>query len=135
MRTRLAVFFLLLAASCLAVASSKVPQSAWQTGTLKGITETTLPARPSAGSGNNRTGIQATLPTRVRPIVQYTIEGPDYVYEAFLVLGNPGEPHPAVTINTPIKFAVVKSKFYITDQKGKQYQLSVSKKTPKPPAS
>ena len=36
---------------------------------------------------------------------------------------------PTVTVNGPIKFAIVKSDFYFQDEEGKQYKLVLAKKT------
>ena len=42
------------------------------------------------------------------------------------------EKQPPVTVNGPIKFAIVKNDFYIQDDQGKEHKLVLVKKTMKP---
>lgn len=69
------------------------------------------------------------MASREYPIVQYTIETATYTYEANLVLRNAKDKQPTVTVNGPIKFAIVKSDFYIQDEQGKERKLVLVKKT------
>jgi hypothetical protein len=69
------------------------------------------------------------MASREYPIVQYTIDTPGYVYQANLVLRHAKDKQPPLTVNGPIKFAIVKSDFYIQDEQGKEHKLVLVKKT------
>ena len=68
---------------------------------------------------------QATITRSSR----YSVETDTYIYEADLVLPNAKAEQPAVTVNGPIKFAIVKSDLYLQDEQGKQFKLVLAKKT------
>ena len=127
MRSLLSVVLVLIGAAT-AASAAKIPANAWQTGTLKQISESSIAARPSTFNSSATGGVHRTLPSETYPVVQYTIDGNGQEYEAFMVLTS-GDPRPVLTMNTPVKFAVVKSKLYIQDEKGKQFTLKVSKKS------
>ncbi|HEV2401455.1 MAG TPA: hypothetical protein VGS27_31255 [Candidatus Sulfotelmatobacter sp.] len=118
----------LLAVSALLLVSvagaSKVPMSAWQSGILKDSQESWHSR--TVGMINNTNGM---LVGREYPIIRYTIESPTYIYEADLVLKHKRDKQPSVTVNGPIKFAIVKSDFYILDEQGKEIKLTLAKKT------
>jgi hypothetical protein len=122
MRLSLAAI-LLLSLSGIA-AAEKIPADAWQTGTLKDSSESWHSR--SAGTLN---GSQGVMLSREYPIVRYTIDTDAYTYEADLVLRHAKDKQPTVTVNGPIKFAIVKSDFYFQDEEGKQYKLVLAKKT------
>ncbi len=67
--------------------------------------------------------------SREYPIVQYSIETDTYTYEANLVLKHAKDKQPPVTVNGPIKFAIIKNDFYIQDEQGKEHKLVLVKKT------
>jgi hypothetical protein len=67
--------------------------------------------------------------SREYPVVHYIVETDQYVYEADLVLRHKEDKQPAVTVNGPIKFAVVKSDLYVQDEHGKEFKLVSVKKT------
>ena len=122
---------LLLSFSCVCFAE-KVPSEAWQTGTLKDSSESWHSRSAGYINGNSNPtygGVHGAMASREYPIVQYTIETATYTYEANLVLRNAKDKQPTVTVNGPIKFAIVKSDFYIQDEQGKERKLVLVKKT------
>jgi len=121
MRRILSLLVLLLMVS---YALGKVPDSAWQTGTLKDLTTDT----ESRLLGANGILVQAQF-----VITHYFIESPTYIYEADLRL-HAKDKQPPVTVNAPIKFALVGNDFYIQDEQGKEHKLKLVKKTLKVPA-
>lgn len=112
---------LFLAAAGLA---AKVPADAWQSGTLTDSQESWHSR--TVGTLNNGNGM---LVGREYPIVHYTIDTPGHVYEADLALRHRRDKQPSLTVNGPIKFAVVKSDLYIQDEDGKEIKLTLTKKT------
>jgi hypothetical protein len=113
-------------------AFSKVPTDAWQTGTLADSSESSHTRGGGAITGNQY-GVHGAMGTHEYPIVQYIIETDAYIYQANLVLHNDREKRPSLTIHGPIKFAILKSNFYIQDEQGKEYKLVLDKKTLKTP--
>lgn len=102
----------------------KIPADAWQTGTLKD-SEESWHSR-TVGTLNNGHGM---LVGRDYPIVHYVIDTPLYIYEADLILRHKRDKQPSLTVNGPIRFAFVKSDFYIQDEQGKEIKLMLTKKT------
>ena len=119
---------LLLSLSCIAFAE-KIPADAWQTGTLKDSSESWHSRSAGAINGNTGYGVHGTMVSREYPIVQYSIETDTYTYEANLVLKHAKDKQPPVTVNGPIKFAIIKNDFYIQDEQGKEHKLVLVKKT------
>ena len=119
---------LLLSLSSVAFAE-KIPADAWQTGTLKGSEESWHSRSTGMLNSSPNTNLHGIAVSREYPIVQYTIETPQYVYEANLVLRRASDSQPLITVNGPIKFAIVKSDFFIQDEQGKQWKLVLAKKT------
>lgn len=108
------------------------PADAWQTGTLKDSSESwhSRSAGSIYGTSNPTYGnVHGSMASREYPIVQYTIDTPGYVYQANLVLRHAKDKQPPLTVNGPIKFAIVKSDFYIQDEQGKEHKLVLVKKT------
>ena len=124
---RLFILFTLLAIPVLTFAA-KIPTDAWQSGILKDSSETWHTRGGGAITGNQY-GLHGGMGSHEYPIVQYTIETAAYVYEVNLVLVNDRAKRPSLTVNSPIKFAIEKSNFYIKDEQGKQYKLVLDKKT------
>jgi hypothetical protein len=110
------------------VRAEKIPADAWQTGTLKDTSESWHSR--SAGSIHSYQGnLHGAMASREYPIVHYIVETDQYIYEADLVLRRKGKEQPAVTVNGPIKFAVVKSDLYVQDEQKKEFKLVSLKKT------
>jgi hypothetical protein len=105
-------------------AAARVPASAWQSGTLKDLTTDT----ESRIVGLNGMLVQGHI-----VITHYFIESSAYIYEADLRL-HAKDKQPPVTVNAPIKFALVGSDFYIQDEEGKEHKLMLVKKILKTPA-
>jgi hypothetical protein len=103
---------------------AKVPDSAWQTGTLRDLTTD----RDSKLIGLNGMLVQAQF-----VITHYFIESSAYIYEADL-RSRAKDKQPPVTVNAPIKFALVGNDFFIRDEDGKEHKLMLMKKTVKSPA-
>jgi hypothetical protein len=113
----------LLVVLLVSYATAKVPDSAWQTGTLKDLTTD----RESRLLGANGMLVQAQF-----IITHYFIESSAYTYEADL-RSRARDKQPPVTVNGSIKFALVGSDFYIQDEDGKEHKLMLVKKTLKSP--
>lgn len=107
-----------------ATVAAKVPADSWQTGKLTDTSETWHSR--TVGTLNSNGGL---LVGREYPIIRYIIETDTYTYEAELALRHKADKRPSLTVNGPIKFAVVKSDFYIQDEQGKEHKLVLAKKT------
>jgi hypothetical protein len=113
----LAFLTLVVGMACPAFAV-KIPDSAWQTGTLREIA--TDSHSRLHGVANGGIGV---LNTSIYVVTHYVIDGPGYTYEANRV---PSGRHPRqllVTVHGPIKFALVGHDFYIQDDEGKTQKL------------
>ncbi len=120
--TRLTLAILLLAV--IPSFAAKVPENAWQAGILRDSSESWHSR--TTGVINSSSGV---LVGREYPIVRYMIEAGGYAYEADLVLKHKRDKQPAVTVNGPLKFAFIKSEFFIQDEQGKEFKLVLAKKT------
>jgi hypothetical protein len=63
---------------------------------------------------------------------RFTIEGSGYRYKVKCRIGKHG---PNVTVNGPIKYAMEKGNFYILDEDGKQFEMTVMEKALMPPTT
>ncbi len=126
---RLTLVGLLLLSASIALFAEKIPADAWQTGTLKDSSESWHSRSAGTINGNTGYGVHGTMVSREYPIVQYSIETDTYTYEANLVLKHAKDKQPPVTVNSPIKFAIIKNDFYIQDEQGKEHKLVLVKKT------
>jgi hypothetical protein len=126
--TRLTLVFLLLISFSAAATAEKVPSDAWQTGTLKDTSDS-WHSRSAGFVNGNHGNLNGSMVSREYPIVHYVVDAGQYIYEADLVLRHKANKRPAVTINGPITFAVVKSDFFIQDEQGKEHKLQLAKKT------
>lgn len=108
--SRLQVLILLLAAvaSMPAAAAKTIPDSAWQTGTLRSVTNDTQ-SRVFGWTSHNGVG---HVGEKVSVVWHYTIEGGEYVYEADRTARQHDKPLD-VTINAPVQFAVVGMDLYL----------------------
>lgn len=120
MRRIFPLLVVLLSASC---AMAKVPASAWETGTLKDLT---------SDSQSKLIGMNGMLVQAQFVITHYFVESATYIYEADLRLRAKAK-RPPVTVNAPIKFALIGNDFYIQDEDGKEHKLMLVKKTLKSP--
>ncbi|MGA1998446.1 MAG: hypothetical protein ABSG52_00510 [Terriglobales bacterium] len=125
---RITVVTLLLLSLCSITSAEKIPAEAWQIGTLKDSSESWHSRSAGVISGNQSYGVHGSMISREYPIVRYTIDSDTYIYEADLVLRHAKAKQPAVTVNGSIKFAIVKSHFYIQDEEGKEFKLILVKK-------
>lgn len=114
----LVVFMLSIAA-----VAEKIPDSAWQLGTLRSVTSETRSR--VLGTLNNGTGL---VGEQIRIITHYTIETAQYIYQADRTANRHDKPL-NVTINGPIKFAVVGTDIYVCEDTGKVHKLVVATKT------
>jgi len=128
MTRQIIAIVLLLSFSCIAFAE-KIPADAWQTGTLKGSEESWHSRSVGMLNTHSNSTLHGISAGGEYPIVEYTIETSQYIYEAHLVLGRASDSQPLITVNGPIKFAIVKSDFFIQDEQGKQWKLVLTKKT------
>lgn len=106
-------------------AAPKVPDSAWQSGMLRGVTNDTHSR--VVGMINNGQGF---VGEKIRIVWHYTIEGGQYVYEADRTTRRHDKPLD-VTINAPVKYAILGMDLYLQDSSGKVYKLAVVTKTVK----
>jgi len=119
---RLALAFLILS---LLAQAAKVPDSAWQAGTLADISDeqraVTTQREHAYGSRRHSTTTDTS----------YQI--PHYIIEAngYEAIGNGGDRRRRLpfTINGPLKYAIVGADLYIQDEQGKQHKMTVLKKT------
>ncbi len=124
-RLQILVSLLLLfaVAPTTAAAANKIPDSAWQTGTLRDVTTDTHSR--VVGMINNGHGM---VGTQIRIVWHYTIDGNQYAYQADRTTRGRKKPLD-VTINAPIKFAVVGMDLYLKDEAGKVHKLAIATKT------
>jgi hypothetical protein len=121
------VLFVAMAAQ----AAHKIPDSAWQTGTLRSVTSD----RTSrvVGTFNNGSGV---VGEQVRIITHFTIESELYIYQADRTTNRHDKPLD-ITINAPVKFAIDGTDMYLCDDAGKPHELTIATKAlkslPTPP--
>jgi hypothetical protein len=127
--TRQIVTGLLLLSFSYVAFAEKIPADAWQNGTLKGSEESWHSRSIGMLNTHSNSTIHGISASGEYPIVEYVIETPQYVYEAHLVLRRASDSQPLITVNGPIKFAIVKSDLFIQDEQGKQWKLVLTKKT------
>ena len=70
-------------------------------------------------------------------VPHYIIETDSYIYEIVHTRGHARKKaRMPVTVNGPMKFAIINSDFYLQDEQGQEYKMVVVKKTLKtPPAA
>jgi len=125
MKTALLGCALLLAPT--AVFGGKVPAEAWRPGTLADI----LDEQHTRTTGHTHThGNRSTSTTTesTYSVPHYVIETDEYRYE---VIGNGGDRRRAlpVTINGPIKYAIVGTDLFVQDERGKEHKMTLVRKT------
>lgn len=120
----------LLLASLPAIAA-KVPADAWQTGTLADISDeqraVTTEHEHTYGTHRNSTTTDSSY-----VVPHYILETDKYTYEA-IANGGDRRRRLAVTVNGPLKYALVGTDFYIQDEQGKEHKMTVLKKTLRTP--
>ena len=80
-------------------------------------------------SGTMNNG-QGSLHGSEYSIPHYVIETDSYIYEVVHTRGHSRKKaRMPVTVNGPIKFAVVNSDFYVQDEQGQEYKMAIVKKT------
>lgn len=121
-RPLVTAIFLLLAmiSSVPALAAKKIPDTAWQAGTLRNVTNDTQ-SRVFGWTSHNGVG---HVGEKVSVVWHYTIEGQQYTYEAERTARQHDKPLD-VTINAPVKFAVVGMDLYLQDAARKVHKLEV----------
>jgi hypothetical protein len=121
MRLALAVWLL----ASLPAFANKVPDSARRVGTLKDVTQEERSS--TSGTMNNGHG---SLHGSNYSVPHYIIETDTYIYEVEHTRGHARKKaHMPVTVNGPIKFAIVNLDFYVQDEQGQEYKMDVVKKT------
>jgi hypothetical protein len=105
------------------VFAEKIPDSAWQTGTLRNVTSDTRSR--VIGMYNNGQGM---VGEQIRIITHYSIETPQYIYEAERTTRR-HDKSLNVTINGQVKIAVEGMDLYIYDDVGKVHKLMIATKT------
>src|SRR5713101_2881999 len=121
---------LVLSLFSLPAIASKVPDSAWQSGTLVDITDeqraVTTEHQHVSGSRRHSTTMDSSY-----TIPHYIIEANGYTYEA-IAKGGARRRRLSVTINGPLKYAFVGADLFIQDEQGKEHKMTILKKTLKP---
>lgn len=114
---------LLLGISVLAVMSvstaSARKERRWETGKLLDMHQSSV-----VGTAIGATNI------RLRGFEMYVIEAGEYIYESREVRMSPT---PLLTVNGPVLFAIEKDHVYIKDEKGKEHNTDLIKKTLRTP--
>lgn len=112
----------------------KVPDTAWQEGTLKDIQieqASSISGNLYQGSGNLRGGSYT--------VEHFLIETPEMIYEAVPFNATTSialrKGRLDFTVNTRVKFAVEKSEMYLRDSNGKEGKFRILKKTLKQASS
>jgi hypothetical protein len=123
MPLKLAIF-LLIAVPAIA---AKVPVDAWQTGTLTDIVDEQRPVT-TQHEHTYGTHHQSTTTDASYTVPHYLIETDKHVYE---VIANGGDRRRVlpVTVNGPLKYALIGTDLYIQDEKGKEHKMTVLRKT------
>lgn len=122
MRVLLCAF--LIAAFAAPCVAEKIHDSDWKTGKLTDV-RFEKDSR-IVGTAVGRTGTLAQLRN---DSTYYEIDAGDLIYVVKQVLRHKNDKQLKLTVNAPVKFAVVKDDFYVLDEDGKQHKLSVEKKT------
>jgi hypothetical protein len=114
MRTLLCTF--LIAAFAAPSVAEKIHDSDWKTGKLTDV---------RFEKDSRLTGTT----TRRNDSTYYEIDAGDLVCVVKQELRGRHDKQLNLTVNRPLKFAVVKGDFYVLDEDGKQHKLSIEKKT------
>ncbi len=122
----ISLLMLVALAPATVAAAKKIPDSAWQTGTLRNVTNDTNSRL--VGMYNNGYGM---VGEKVRIVWHYIIDAGQYVYESERTTRRHDKPL-NLTINGPVKFAVDGMDLYLRDEDGKVHKLTIATKTLKP---
>lgn len=115
-RTILVVVLAIMAAPSASSFAEKIHDSDWKTGKLTDVRF----EKDSRLTGHT---------TRRNDSTYYEIDAGDLVYVVKQELRGRHDKQLNLTVNAPVKFAVVKDDFYLLDEGGKQHKLSIEKKT------
>jgi hypothetical protein len=114
-------FIAAFSAPCVA---EKIHDSDWKTGKLTDV-RFEKDSR-IMGVANRNSGV---LTQRRNDSTYYEIDAGDLMYVVKQTLRHRGDKQLKLTVNAPVKFAIVKDDFYLLDEDGKQQKLSIEKKT------
>jgi len=78
-------------------------------------------------------GSTHSVSTRRDDRMYYIIDDGGMVWELYRTMTSPGDKPLRVTVNSPVQFAIEGDDAYLKDEDGKEYRLTVNKKTAKPP--
>jgi hypothetical protein len=118
---------ILLLLTVLHAVAAKVPDSSWQTGILTDLVDETHTVNTeyehAYGTHRHSTSTESSY-----TIPHYIIETDKYIYEA---IANGGYRRRVLnlTVNSPLKYAIVGTAFYIQDEDGKERKMTILKKT------
>jgi hypothetical protein len=128
----------LIVAACFVAYCATPAKRDWQTGTLAETATRESSGGPTAIALNNASpvaAIMAAAAANSRMIWQgFRIQDKGY---SFMVMCPVRPKHtPNVTVNGPVKYAMEKGKFYLLDEDGKEWEMTVLEKAlvPAPPA-
>jgi len=124
-RFRLLLLMTVLGSLMVVCQASKIPDAAWQQGTL---TSLSTDARPVAhGYISGQYGVYSA---GERTVTHYLIDTPEFRYEATRSMKR-HDHQLKVTVNGPIRFALAGNKVYILDDDGKRHELEFVQKIKK----
>lgn len=121
---RILLCVLLVASFAAPSAAQKIQDSDWKIGKLTDI-RFEKDSR-IVGIANPNGGM---LAERRNDSTYYEIDAGDLVYVVKQTLTHKRDRQLNLTVNGPVKYAVVKEDFYVLDEDGKQHKLSIEKKT------
>jgi DnaJ-class molecular chaperone len=122
MRVLLCTF--LIAAFAAPCVAEKVHDSDWKTGKLTDV-RFEKDSRIVGGVNQNN----GVVTQRRNDSTYYEIDAGDLVYVVKQALRHKHDKQLNLTVNAPVKYAIVKGDFYVLDEDGKQQKLSIEKKT------
>ncbi len=122
MRVLLCAF--LMAAFAAPCVAEKIHDSDWKTGKL---TDVRFEKDSRIVGVTDQHGGEITQ--RRNDSTYYEIDAGDLVYVVKQALRHKRDKQLNLTVNAPVKFAIIKGDFYVLDEDGKEQKLSIEKKT------
>ncbi len=104
--------------------AGKIHDSDWRTGKLTDV-RFEKDSR-IVGVANRTSGV---ITSRRNDSTYYEIDAGDIVYVVKQTLTHRRDKQLKLTVNGPVKFAIVKDDCYVLDEDGKQHKLPIEKKT------
>ncbi|MFB3779044.1 MAG: hypothetical protein ACE141_15610 [Bryobacteraceae bacterium] len=133
------ITLMLLASTLATCAAGAEKRREWKTGKVLDSQSSSYFAGTSSstttyGKGTYSEGTETTQQANYAVYQVYTIEVGDLIYVAEQRLRWRWSKPADLTINDPVQLAVEKDKIFILDEKGKEHEARITKRTRKPPA-